>query len=54
MLQLQEAIKRIIEKFIVNIIAFDSDVSSGTRSIPVNSARRFQVGDALLFIISFR
>jgi len=47
MLQLQEAIKKIIEKFIVNITAFGSDTLSGTTTIPVDSARRYQIGDGI-------
>ncbi len=47
MLQLQEALKRIIEKFIVNITPFASDVSSGSNSIPIESSRRYQIGDGI-------
>ena len=48
MLQLQEAIKFIIERFIVNNTAFGESTSAGAKSVPVESARRYETGDEVI------
>lgn len=45
MLQLQEAIKKVIERFIVNITPIDAAIPKGVNSIPLTSSRRYQAGD---------
>lgn len=47
MLALQEAIKKIIEKFIVNITPIDTFVAKGSTTIPLTSARRYKAGDEI-------
>ncbi|MHA2279289.1 MAG: hypothetical protein ACXAC5_00150 [Promethearchaeota archaeon] len=45
MLALQEAIKKVIERFIVNITPIDVATAQGVTTVPVASSRRYQVGD---------
>ncbi len=45
MLQLQEAIKKIIERFIVGIIPFSSATAVGATVVPLVTSRRFIAGD---------
>jgi len=45
MLELQEAIKRIIERFIVNITPIDQFTAKGAFTLPVASSRRYRPGD---------
>lgn len=48
MLQLLESLKRIIERFIVNITPINVAVSAGSYTVPVVSSRRYQVGDEIV------
>ncbi len=48
MLQLLEAIKRIIERYIVNITPIDVAVSAGATVIPVASSRRYNAGEQVV------
>ena len=48
MLQLQEALKRIIERYIVNIVPFSEAISAGSTVIPVMSSRRFKNCDQVV------
>lgn len=45
MLGLQEAIKKIIERFIVNITPIDQFVAKGSTTVPLTSSRRYRAGD---------
>jgi len=45
MLYLQEAIKKIIERFIVNITPIDTAIPKGVTTIPLVSSRRYKKGD---------
>ncbi len=45
MLQLQEAIKKIIERYIVNIVPFSEAISARSTTVPVMSAGRFRKCD---------
>lgn len=48
MLQLQEALKRIIERYIVNIMPFSEAISAGSTTIPVMSSGRFRNCDKVV------
>lgn len=48
MLQLQEAIKKIIERYIVNIVPFSEATSANETTIPVRSSGRFQKCDQVV------
>lgn len=48
MLQLQEAIKKIIERYIVNIVPFSESISAQSTTIPVMSSGRFQKCDQVV------
>lgn len=48
MLELLEALKKIIEKFIVNTHTISAIVDAGDIAIPVSSTRRFQLGDEVV------
>ncbi len=48
MLELQKAIKKIIERFIVNITPLASSVSAGDTTIPIKSTRRYELGDEVV------
>lgn len=48
MLQLQEALKRIIERYIVNIVPFSEAISAGSTTIPIMSSRRFKNCDQVV------
>lgn len=47
MLQLLEAIKRIIERFIVNRTPISSPISKGDTTIALKSSRRYRAGDSI-------
>jgi hypothetical protein len=47
MLALQEAIKKIIERFIVNITPIDVATAKGVTTLPLTSSRRYQAGDEI-------
>jgi len=47
MLDIQKALKKVIEKFIVNQLALTADVNDGDSTISVASSRRFVVGDTI-------
>jgi len=47
MLQLQEAIKKIIERYIVNITPIDVAVNANSNTIPLASSRRYRPGDTV-------
>lgn len=48
MLQILKAIKRIIEKFIVNKTSLCDSVAAGATIIPLCSTRRFMIGDVVV------
>jgi len=48
MLRLQEAIKKIIERFIVNITPVSTAISAGAFIVPIQSSRRYEVGDEVV------
>ncbi|KKK81371.1 hypothetical protein LCGC14_2814150, partial [marine sediment metagenome] len=48
MLQLQEAIKKIVERYIVNIVPFSEAVSANEITIPVRSSGRFRKCDQVV------
>ena len=48
MLQLQEAIKKIIERYIVNIVPFSDAVAASSTTIPILSSGRFKKCDQVV------
>jgi len=48
MLELLEAIKKIIEKFIINSTSISDTIDAGDTIIPVSSTRRFQLEDEIV------
>ena len=48
MIQLQEAIKKIIERYVVGIVPITNSISVGDCIIPVQSSRRFKYGDEVI------
>ena len=48
MIQLQEAIKKIIERYVVGIVPLTDSVSAGDCIIPVESSRRFKYNDQVI------
>ncbi len=48
MIQLQEALKKIIERYIVNIVPFSEAISAGSTTIPIMSSRRFKNCDQVV------
>lgn len=48
MLHLQKAIKKIIERFIVNKTPVTSELFDGDTTIPVESSRRYECGDIIV------
>lgn len=48
MLDIQKAIKKIIERYIVCMVTLDDAVSAGDTMIPVTSTRRINIGDNIV------
>ena len=48
MIELQKAIKKIIERFIINKTPVTSALSKGDTTIPVESSRRYECGDIVV------
>ena len=48
MLQLQEAIKKIIERYIVNLVPFSDAVAASSTTIPILSSGRFKLCDQVV------
>ncbi len=48
MLDIQKAVRRIIERFIAGMIPLTNTASSGTKTISIESTRRFCIGDKIV------